>query len=130
MAATGAPAPFEGANRRKWSRYETGTEIPATLVLDDERVSCRIENISLAGAKLRVRRDAPRGTFVRLACETGGDVRGRCIWSGSQSMGICFGLSEPSIKLAFSCIKRVPAIAEALARYEAAEGVGTPLHNS
>ena len=66
MTATPNPDPDEGRNRRRWSRYDVDGPFPATLITEDGRVACRIENVSLTGARVRTATPVPPPTRIRL----------------------------------------------------------------
>ena len=124
MAAAPDPEKFGGINRRHWCRYSMKTEFPATVVIDDQTHDCMIEDVSLAGVKVRFAGTAPKGRWARLDPGLIGAIDGRCIWKGGKRMGIAFGLSDISVDLVFHCLSQLPALANALAGQNTAPATG------
>jgi hypothetical protein len=91
------------------SRYAVAEDFPAELVTEDGRFACRIENVSLAGAKLRVSQPVRLEGHVRLdhgGPGGGSGPGGRCLWAEADSLGVRFELSERSVALALACIRQ------------------------
>jgi len=109
MTATRDPDRGEGRDRRRWSRYDADGEIEAVLVTEDGRIACRIENVSLAGAKLHIAKPAqpPAQSVARLRLDyrRQSGPGGRCVWSNSDSIGVRFDFSDESVALALACIR-------------------------
>ena len=105
MVATGNPHRREGRDRRRWSRYGVTGGVPAELVTEDGRIACRIENVSLAGAKLRISDPAQPMARLRLDYHGQSGPSGRCVWSNAHSIGVQFGFSGQSVALALACIR-------------------------
>jgi hypothetical protein len=105
MAATRDPDRRDGRDRRRWSRYDVDGEIGAELVTEDGRIACRIENVSLAGAKLRMVEPAQPVAGLRLDYHGQSGPSGRCVWSNSDSIGVKFEFSDESVALALACIR-------------------------
>jgi hypothetical protein len=63
---------------------------PAELVTEDGRIACRIENVSLAGAKLRVSHPVRLEGHVRLDHGGRSGPGGRCLWAKADSLGVRF----------------------------------------
>jgi hypothetical protein len=124
MGPKRAATSYEGINRRRWSRYAVDEDIPTTLVVGGQRLDCVIEDVSLAGAKLRIAGKVPSGAIVQLRCDASDALAGRCVWAGPKSIGVSFGLCERSVDFALSCLRRMPAIAESLALGQPAEAAG------
>jgi hypothetical protein len=99
------PKRQNGRDRRRWSRYDVAGAVPAVLVADDRRIACRVENISLSGARLRVAEPAPPSSDLRLEYQPLSGPSGRCVWWTEDSIGVSFGLTEDSVALAMSCIR-------------------------
>jgi hypothetical protein len=97
-----------GRDRRRWSRYDVTGALPAALVIADRRIFCRIENVSLTGARLRLAEPAPPSAQLRLEYRGGRAPAGRCVWSTPDSIGVSFGFSDESVALAMACL-RLPA---------------------
>lgn len=116
------PTRASGRDRRRWSRYDVGGGLPAVLVAKDRRIACRIENISLTGARLRVAEPAPWSLGLRLELAQGRGLGGRCVWQTSDSIGVSFGLTAESVDLAMACIRRATEeAAQAMAPSAASE---------
>ncbi len=106
MAATRDPDRREGRDRRRWSRYDVDGEIGVELVTEDGRIACRIENVSLAGAKLRIAEPAQPVARFRLDYHPQIGPSGRRVWSNSDSIGVNFEFSDESVALALACLRR------------------------
>ncbi len=106
MAATRDPERREGRDRRRWSRYDLDGEIGVELVTEDGRIACRIENVSLAGAKLRIAEPAQPVARLRLDYHRQSGPSGRCVWSNSDSIGVKLAFSDESVALALACLRR------------------------
>lgn len=78
---------------------------PTELVTEDRRVACRIENVSLGGAKLRLSQPVPPGGRVRLDYGGQSGPGGHCSWATANSVGVTFEFSEQSVALALACIR-------------------------
>ena len=104
MSAKKVPARQDAHERRRWSRYVATSGFPAELVTADGRIACRIENVSLAGAKLHLAQPVrPKGRVsLDHGCERGPD--GRTIWANGDSLGVRFEFSERAVGLALACI--------------------------
>ncbi len=105
MVAPRNPHRREGRDRRRWSRYGVTGGVPAELVTEDGRIACRIENVSLAGAKLRISDPAQPMARLRLDYHGHSGPSGRCVWSNAHSIGVQFGFSGQSVALALACIR-------------------------
>jgi len=105
MNAPKKVAPREGRDRRRWSRYAVTADFPTALVTEDGRIACRIENVSLGGAKLRLSQPVPPGGCVRLDYGGQSGPGGRCSWATANSVGVTFEFSERSVALALACIR-------------------------
>ena len=111
MAAPGKPDQFDGRDRRRWTRYDVKGEVRAELVTEDGPIVCHIENVSLAGAKVRLAAGAgPKGR-LRLDCLAQNGPSGRCAWSEAGSLGLKLDYTEESVDMALACIRHrlVPA---------------------
>jgi hypothetical protein len=108
MAATRIPTSREGRERRRWSRYGVTDGVPAELVTEDGRIACRIENVSLAGARLRISDPAQPTAQLRLDYHGQSGPSGRCVWSNAHSIGVQFEFSDQSVALALACIRHSP----------------------
>jgi hypothetical protein len=106
MSAPIPPARRNGRERRRWSRYAVTAGFPAELVTEDGRIACRIENVSLAGAKLRVSHPVRLEGHVRLDHGGRSGPGGRCLWAKADSLGVRFELSDRSVALALTCIRQ------------------------
>jgi PilZ domain len=113
MAATPDPDLPAGRDRRRWSRYDVDGAFPATLVTDEGWIACRIENVSLTGARVRTAEPVPPPSHLRLAYGSESGPTGRCVWWNADSVGLCFGLSDDSVALAMACLRRAAPEAEA-----------------
>ncbi len=113
MGATPHPDHPADRDRRRWSRYDVGSAFPATLVTDDGRIACRVENVSLTGARVRTAEPIPPPSDLRLAYDRESGPTGRCIWWKADSIGLCFGLSDESVALAMACLRRAAPAAAA-----------------
>ncbi|MDX1575711.1 MAG: PilZ domain-containing protein [Kiloniellales bacterium] len=105
MSATKGPAPTDGRERRRWSRYAVTAGFPAELVTDDGRIACRIENVSLAGARLRLSRRVHPSAQVSLDCGGERGPIGRCVWAEAECLGVTFKVSDRSVDLTLACIR-------------------------
>jgi len=105
MAATKDPDRPNGRDRRRWSRYDVTGALPAVLVIADRRIACRIENVSLTGARLRLAEPAPPSPQLRVEYRQGRGPGGRCVWSSADTIGVKFGFSEESVDLAMACLR-------------------------
>lgn len=105
MAATTHSHRKKGRDRRRWSRYDVIGGLTAELVTEDQRIACRIENVSLAGARLRLGEAAPPTPQLRLDYGHRSGPSGRCVWRTSDSIGVSFGFCEESVDLALACIR-------------------------
>ncbi len=105
MSATTSPATAKGRNRRRWSRYAAGGGLAAELVVGERRTRCSIEDVSLAGARLRVESDIPLGAQARLDVGTSSAPLGRCVWREGERLGLQFRFSQESVDLALDCIR-------------------------
>jgi hypothetical protein len=105
MATTRDPDRREGRDRRRWSRYDVDGEIGVELVTEDGRIACRIENVSLAGAKLRIAEPAQPVARFRLDYHPQIGPSGCCVWSNSDSIGVKFEFSDESVALALACLR-------------------------
>ncbi len=106
MAATKDPDRREGRDRRRWSRYDVNGAVPAVLVTEDGRIACRIENVSLSGAKLCIADPPQPMARLRLDYDRQSGPSGRCVWSNSDRIGVKFEFSDESVALALACIRR------------------------
>ena len=105
MAAAKPSERPNGRDRRRWSRYDVAGALPAALVIADRRIFCRIENVSLTGARLRLAEPAPPSPQLRLEYRDGRAPTGRCVWSTADSIGVTFGLCDESVALAMACLQ-------------------------
>jgi PilZ domain len=119
MAATTEPDRQHGRDRRRWSRYDVAGLVPAVLVTEDRQIACRIENVSLTGARLRVAEPAPPSSQLRLDYEQASGPSGRCVWRTQDSIGVSFGFCEDSVALAMACIRLTAPETEAPSQPEA-----------
>lgn len=106
MAATKDPDRTNGRDRRRWSRYDVAGALPAVLAIADRRIACRIENVSLTGARLRLAEPAPPSPQLRLEYRGGRAPAGRCVWTSTDAIGVKFGFSQESVDLALACLRR------------------------
>ncbi len=106
MPAPKGPALRDGRERRRWSRYAVTAGLPAELVTDDGRFACRIENVSLAGAKLRLSQRLCPSAQVSLDYGGKSGPVGHCIWARGNSAGVRFEFSDCSVALALACVRR------------------------
>lgn len=108
-ADKGPQTPFAGVNRRRWSRYRLDQDLPGVLVTEAGEVACVIENVSLAGAKLRLpaerRPTLRRGAALRLAPAAGPSLDGKVAWSGPEALGLAFAYSGASVALTLACLR-------------------------
>lgn len=58
-------------------------------------LSCRILNISAAGAKVQLDGDVPDGAKLRIACARFGEMPARVIWQSGDKLGLEF-LEDPT----------------------------------
>ena len=104
MAVPAPSARQTGRDRRRWSRYRLDGPLSAELVSDTGRLSCQIEDVSLAGARLRL--NAPACPSDDLRLDYGGKTgpSGRCAWIEGDSIGLNFGFSDDALTLTLACI--------------------------
>lgn len=120
MAATASPTGDQRRNRRRWSRYPVGHTVRAELVSGETRTACLVEDVSLAGARLRFEAAVPDAILFQLNGPEGICVPGRRVWTGTGAMGVAFGLSGPSVALALALIRQQAARGPAAGEEEAA----------
>lgn len=101
-----APAPRDGRERRRWSRYAVTGDVAVDLVTATGRIACRIENVSLTGAKLRLSEPVRPQGWVSLDHGGQDGPGGRCVWTTADSLGVAFEFSDSSIALTLACIRR------------------------
>lgn len=99
-------------DRRKWSRYDMGTDVPVTVVVHDRPLDCFIENISLAGVMLRFPGLAPKGGEIQFDSNAIGLLDAQRVWTRGRHMGVDVGLCQRSVALTLRCIGELPPLAE------------------
>lgn len=102
------------AARRDENRAETerrwNTRLPVdgttelTLRVGDQSFVCRLEDISLGGARLRLDAGATVGSRVELHHASVGRLTGRIAWRSDTALGIAFDLPERELERALQCI--------------------------
>ena len=112
MTATEDPSRKEGRERRRWQRYPVTGDISAELVTNEGRVACRIENVSLTGARLRLAGPLPPAALtatneaLRLDYDGQRGPSGGCAWLDPERIGVQFEFCDESVALALACIRR------------------------
>lgn len=86
-------------NRRRWRRHAVAERITAILTAHGRNCACDIEDISLAGARLRLRDAVPENLEVRLEHPLIGYIYGRRVWAASDAIGVELDLSARSLRL-------------------------------
>ncbi len=98
-----ARAPRE-VDRRSWPRYGLGGAEPFTLTADGRIHACRIVDISLGGARLRLDGEMPRNLELRIEHRWLGHAYARTCWKGSHDMGVSFDHSPRTLAFIARCL--------------------------
>ena len=75
-------------DRQKHPRH--ATLCSGTLVSGDEEVDCEILNVSVGGAKIRMRQPVETNSHVRVKIRRVGEFTGRIAWRNGTTLGIEF----------------------------------------
>ena len=101
---TGPDRPL-ARDRRRWSRYDLARLVPAVLVTEAGRIACRIENVSLSGARLRLTGASSPPGELRLDYGEETGPSGRCAWASAESIGLNFSFSADALALTMACLQ-------------------------
>lgn len=93
------------SDRRRWPRYRLGEHAAFVLIADGQSRGCRIEDISLGGAKLRLEGETPRNLEVRIEHPAAGYVYANRCWSEPGILGIEFDLSAQALDVIAYCLE-------------------------
>lgn len=92
------------ADRRRWPRYRVHGPVPAILTADGRTQRCLIEEVSAAGARIRVAGAVPRNLEVRLEHPAAGYIYATRVWAAPNAMGLEFRVSVRSLRLFGGCL--------------------------
>ena len=82
------PAPEQQSQVRNWVLYQ------ARLTMGDDVIDCEVLNVSMGGAKLRLKRAADCGARVSLTIDSHGPLPARVAWQSGQDLGVEFLCGE------------------------------------
>jgi hypothetical protein len=105
MSTMPAAEDAEEVDRRQWPRYALGGREPFTLTADGRICECRIEDISLGGARLSLEGETPRNLEIRIEHPLVGHAYARRCWKGSRSIGVEFDFSQQSLDFISHCLQ-------------------------
>lgn len=78
------------AERRRWPRNRMNKGIPVTLTGDGWSRPCRITDIGLGGAEIRLDGAPPRNFEVRIEHPAAGYLYATRAWAGPGVIGVAF----------------------------------------
>ena len=90
--------------RRRHTRIAVTKQLPLTATAGGKIFTCFIEDISLAGLKLRFEGAVPQGKVIALDHPVAGTLCGRCAWRDGNFMGIELQVPSSDLERVLRCI--------------------------
>lgn len=98
---------FSGEERREWDRLALDAVTSITLSSGARRYHCRIDNLSLAGMKLRLAGDPPPEGPVTLEHAAAGRFAAEAVWHGKDFVGVRFCDPASELERALRCVSLI-----------------------
>lgn len=97
----------DGIDRRERHRYPVTSPIALTIFAEGREFTCFVENISLAGAKVRFSGPVALASNIEIAHPQTGRFCGQCKWTTGNTWGIAFTSRDEAIRLCVHCLKQM-----------------------
>lgn len=96
-------APSE-TERRRAKRYVIENRPIVTAMSGGKVYTCRIEEISTTGIRLRFEESVPEGKVIALEHPEAGTLCGECIWRDESNLGVEIRLPTSELERVLKCI--------------------------
>ena len=106
MSSRIGPEHLRDFERRRSLRFVLPRQEVITLTAAGKQYECRLEDVSIGGAKLRFIDDTPPPVDVSVDHAEAGEIHGTCMWHDGESMGIAFALTDPALRLISHCLRQ------------------------
>ena len=100
------PEHLRDFERRRSLRFVLPRQEDIVLTIGGQQYRGKLEDVSIGGAKLSLSEDLPACDQVCMEHELAGTIEGTCKWHGAQSIGICFDLTDPALRLISLCLRQ------------------------
>ena len=100
------PEHLRDFERRRSLRFVLPRQEDVILTVGGQQYQGKLEDVSIGGAKLYLGEDLPAAAEVSLEHELAGTIVGACKWHSGKSIGICFDLSDPALRLISLCLRQ------------------------
>ncbi len=94
-------------DRRSWARLPLDEVTSITLSSGGRCYDCRVENLSLAGMKLKLAGDPPPDGPVTLEHPSVGPFPAQAVWHDRDVVGVSFCDPESDLERALRCVNLI-----------------------
>jgi len=100
------PEHLKDFERRRSLRFVLPRQENITLTAGGQQYQCKLEDVSIGGAKLRISGTLPEPVDIVINHESAGMIDGTCMWREGQCVGIAFPLTDPALRLISLCLRQ------------------------
>lgn len=98
---------IRGLDRRKRHRYPVVGPITLTLYSGEEAITCKLEDVSLGGARARFEQPVELGEEFEIWHPSTGRFRALRRWSTTRTLGLSFDNLEVATHLCVQCLNQL-----------------------
>lgn len=106
MTSKIGPEHLRDFERRRSLRFVLPRQEDITLTAGGRQLHCKLEDVSIGGAKLLLEDSLPLPAEVSMEHATAGTIDGICMWHDGTAVGISFDLSDPALRLISLCLRQ------------------------
>jgi len=106
MSSRIGPEHLRDFERRRSLRFVLPRQEDIVLHAEGTEYRCKLEDVSIGGAKLRLTGDLPTPSGFRLEHAVAGSIEGTCMWHDGGSIGVAFPLTDPALRLISLCLRQ------------------------
>ena len=97
----------DGVDRRGRHRYPITSPVALTVYVEDQELTCQVEDVSLSGARVRLDGQISPFANIELSHPATGRFRSECRWRVGNTSGLAFKDTEAAISLCVHCLKQM-----------------------
>ena len=97
----------ELVDRRNWVRFDLDQHVSLTARAGQVDYDCRLEDISLGGARIRLDGRLPQGAEILLQHRSAGEMKGTCVWQSKGALGVAFSPPARELEHLLQCISLI-----------------------